>query len=166
MKNIILDWVKTFIIALAIAYIVNSFVIVNAIVPTGSMEPSISPGDRLFAFRLSYTFSDPERGDVVVFDSNHEEKLLVKRVIGLPGETLEIKDGLIYINGLVLEDDFTEEVTLGHFGPFVVPEGEYFMMGDNRDNSHDSRFWVNPYIEQKNIKGKIIVRYFPLPKLY
>ena len=96
-----------------------------------------------------------------------ESQLFVKRVIGLPGETVEIKDGKVYINGseTPLDDSFTPETPTGDYGPYVVPDGSYFMLGDNRNHSGDSRFWKQPYVEKEKIVGKAIFRYFPGVKI-
>lgn len=162
-KNEIISWIKTIAMAVVIAVLINSFVIVNATVPTGSMENTIMPGDRIIALRLTYYVSSPERGDIVVFRYPDDESVLyVKRVIGLPGETVEVKDGEVYINNsdTPLDDSFVKEQPVGDFGPYEVPGGCYFMMGDNRNNSQDSRYWVNKYVEEDKILGKVYFEYY------
>jgi signal peptidase I len=159
--KVILEWVKPIVIAVIIAVVINSFIIVNAIIPTGSMEDTIQVNDRLFAFRLSYLLSQPERGDIIIFDSNYEDKLLVKRIIGLPGETIEIKDNQVLVDGVVIDESYVKEDIRGDFGPYSVPEDSYFMLGDNRNGSHDSRKWDNPYITKDAIKGKAFLKYYP-----
>lgn len=162
-KNEIISWIKTIAMAVVIAVLINSLVIVNATVPTGSMENTIMPGDRIIALRLTYYVSSPERGDIVVFRYPDDESVLyVKRVIGLPGETVEVKDGEVYINNsdTPLDDSFVKEQPVGDFGPYEVPEGCYFMMGDNRNNSQDSRYWVNKYVEEDKILGKVYFKYY------
>lgn len=142
--------------------------LINARVPSESMEKTIMTGDRFFGNRLAYLFDDPERFDIVVFKyPDDESQLFVKRVIGLPGETVEIKDGKVYINGseTPLDDSFTPETPTGDYGPYVVPDGSYFMLGDNRNHSGDSRFWKQPYVEKEKIVGKAIFRYFPGVKI-
>ncbi len=159
----IISWIKTIVLAVLIAVGINAFVIVNATVPTGSMENTIMPGDRIMALRLTYYFSHPQRGDIAVFKYPDDESVLyVKRVIGLPGETVEIRDGKVYIDGSdkPLNDDFVKETPVGDFGPYEVPEGCYFMMGDNRNDSLDSRFWVNKYVEEDKILGKVYFKYY------
>ena len=164
-------WAKTIIFAVVFALLINSFIIVNASVPTGSMENNIMPGDRIVAFRLSYQFSEPKRFDIVVFRfPKNETELFVKRVIGLPGDTLEIRSGKVYINGAEepLADDFIKSLSSDNFGPCVVPEGRYFMMGDNRINSDDSRYWGasgepnDPirFVAKEKILGKVLFKYF------
>lgn len=165
MTKKILEWVKVIVLSLLVAFIINNFVVLNASIPTGSMQPTINIGDRLFANRLSYLLGEPDRGDIVVFESNKDDKMLVKRVIGLPGDTIEIHDQIVFINGLEL-DDYTEILVNGNFGPYVVPEEHYFFLGDNRNGSHDSRHWVDPYIHIDAIQGKAMFRYFPKIKLF
>ncbi len=164
--NSLIGWIKTVIISLMFAFIISNFIILNANIPTGSMLNTIEINDRVFANRLSYIITEAKRGDIVVFEDNDEtSKLLVKRIMALPNETIEIKNGNVLINGEVI-NDYTDIITNGEFGPFLVPEDHYFMLGDNRNNSHDSRFWNNKYISIKSIKGKVFLRYFPSIKIF
>lgn len=162
-KSEILSWIKTIVFAVVIAVIINKVVIVNATVPTGSMENTIMPNDRVVALRLSYYWGSPDRGDIVVFRyPDNEEVLYIKRVIGLPGETITIRNGKIYINDSPepLEEDYLKEDFDGSYGPYTVPEGSYFMMGDNRNNSLDSRYWENKFVEEDKILGKVLFKYY------
>ena len=132
------------------------------------MEYTIMTGDRIFGNRLAYINKDPQRFDIVIFKyPDDETQLFIKRVIGLPGETVEIRDGKVYIDGAEtpLDDSFTPEPPQGNWGPEVVPEGSYFMLGDNRNRSKDSRFWTNTFVKKEKILGKAVLRYFPSPKL-
>lgn len=162
----ILGWVVPFVVALAVAVILKNYIIINADVPTGSMENTIMPGDRLIGSRLSYWKEGPERGDIVIFRyPDNEEELYVKRVIGLPGETVDIKDGLIYINGseAPLTEEYLKEewtVATGDYH-FEVPEDSYLMLGDNRNDSWDARYWNNTYVQREKILGKAVVVYWP-----
>lgn len=168
-KNEIFSWLKTIMFAIVFALIITNFIIVNAKVPTGSMENNIMPKNRIIANRLSYMFDSPKRFDIVVFKYPDDEKILfVKRIIGLPGEVIQIINGKVYVNGseTELEDSFIKEPTNSDEGPFSVPENSYFMMGDNRNDSIDSRFWKNKYVAKDKILGKVIFRYYPTPKLY
>ena len=162
----IIDWLKYIIIAVILAVLINNFILINAEIPTGSMEKTIMTDDRLFAFRLAYLFSDPQRGDIVVFKFPDDETVpYVKRVIGLPGDKVEILDGKVYINDDLIEEPYLNVIPKGTFGPYHVPNGKYFMMGDNRNSSVDSRYWDNTFVESKKILGKVFVRYWPKPKL-
>lgn len=159
-----ISWAKTILFAVVFAIIFNRLIIVNATVPSGSMENTIRTNDRIIAFRLSYLFSEPGRFDIVVFPSPDDpDTLNVKRVIGLPGETVVIIDGRVYINDYDthLRDDFVQGSIIGNFGPYVVPEDHVFVLGDYRTNSIDSRSWNNTYVYNGNILGRVILRYFP-----
>lgn len=157
----IFDWLKYILAALVIAFLINNFIIVNAVVPTESMVSTIMPKDRLVASRLHYYFTKPKRGDIVVFRYPDDEKMLfVKRVIGLPGETVEIKDNHVYINGKEIDEPYLQQSTNGTFGPYTVPSGHYFMLGDNRSNSKDSRYWENKYVAANKILGKVLFKYY------
>ena len=187
-----LDYLLTVIVAAAIGLCLNFFVIVNAVIPTGSMEQTIMTGDRIFGFRLAYKFSEPERYDIVIFRyPDDESQLFIKRVIGLPGETVVVSDGKVYVyganvdtesvsddelladpdllgNAALLDDSFCPETPLGggkKDGVFRVPEGHYFMLGDNRNHSKDSRFWNNKYVEEDKILGKAFFKYWPLKEM-
>ncbi len=167
-KKEIFSWVKTILLAILLAFFVNHVLIVNATVPTGSMENTIMPGDRILALRTSYWFKSPERGDVAVFkypDDPEQKIMYVKRVIGVGGDTVEVKDGDVFVNGVLQEEPYIKEVTEGDFGPYEVPEGCYFMMGDNRNRSLDARYWETKFVEEDAILGKAVLRYYKGIKL-
>ena len=150
---------------MAFAFIITTFIIVNAKVPSASMENTVMTGDRLIANRLSYIVDKPQRYDIVVFKfPDDESKLYIKRIIGLPGETLEIRDGLIYVDGSdePLRTDFQAEEMITPDAVYTVPDGCYFMMGDNRNRSSDSRAWQNKFVAEDKILGKAVFRYYPL----
>ena len=159
----ILSWAKLILFTVFLAVLLNHFVIVNASIPTGSMESGIMPNDRIVAFRLAYLFSDPERFDIVIFRyPDDESRLYVKRIIGMPGESVVIIDGLVFIDDsdIPLRDDFIREPVPGDYGPFLVPEDSYFMLGDNRGNSEDSRTWQNPFVHRSGILGRAVFKYY------
>jgi len=158
----ILSWVETLVTAVVIAVVLNCFVIVNAVIPTGSMISTINIGDRVIANRLAYLFDEAQRGDIIVFEAPDDpDTLYVKRIIGLPGDTVVIKDKEVLINGQPLRETYIFEETLGDWGPYIVPQNSYFCMGDNRNASADSRYWQNTYVPKDNIKGKVVFRYYP-----
>lgn len=155
------SYLKIIVVAVVIAFLFNNFVIVNAQVKSGSMSDGIKTWDRLIGFRFSYITASPERGDVVLFKfPDDETQTFIKRVIGLPGDTIEIKSGALYINGEVSQEDYLKEPMIGSFGPYFVPQNSYFMLGDNRNYSKDSRAWVNTYVTKDKILGKAIFKYY------
>jgi signal peptidase I len=131
------------------------------------MLDTIQLEDRIIGSRLSYINSTPQRGDIVIFPfPDNEAKIYIKRVIGLPGETIEVRDGRVYINGsdTPLDEPYLkEEYLVGSrdFGPYTVPEGSYFMLGDHRNNSADSRVWTNTCVKEEKIMGKALFIYYP-----
>ena len=162
-KREVMDWILIFEIAIVIAVLVNMFLIVNAVIPSASMETTIMTGDRIFGNRLAYKNHDPQRGDIVIFRfPDDESQLFIKRVIGLPGETLEVRDGRVYIDGssVPLDEPYIKVDPIGDYGPVTIPEDGYFMMGDNRNYSADSRFWVHPFVMKDKILGKAAFRYY------
>jgi len=162
----ILSYVKTIAISLLAAYIVCSKIVTQAQVPSGSMEDTIMTGSRVIMYRAAYWLEDPARGDIVAFRlPDDESQLLLKRIIGLPGETVEGIDGKVYINGEELEEPYIDTVYYGSFGPYVIPEDCYFMMGDNRGISWDSRFWNNKFVSKSAIQGKVKIELYPELKI-
>lgn len=162
----VISWLCSFAVALIVAMLLKNFVIINADVPTGSMENTIMPGDRLIGNRLAYLQNSPERGDIVIFRyPDNEDELYVKRVIGLPGEKVSIVDGKIYIDGAAepLSEEYLKEAWVIATGPysFEVPQGCYLVLGDNRNDSWDARYWANTYVRQDKILGKAVVVYWP-----
>ena len=140
-------------------------------IPSGSMEQTIMTGDRIIAFRLSYIFGEPQRHDIVILPDpdNLRGDLYIKRIIGMPGETIFIVDGNVYIVpegqsvGEPLEEPFLDpyDPPRCNFGPITIPENSFFVMGDNRNNSQDSRHWDNQFVCEDSILGRAIFRYHP-----
>lgn len=168
-KKEVISFVTTLLIAMAVVFVLKNYIIINANVPTGSMENTIMPGDNILGFRLAYLQEEPERGDVIFFPfPDDETQKYVKRIIGLPGETVTIMDGKIYIDGATepLEEPYLKEEWTKGTGPFVfeIPEDSYLCLGDNRNRSADAREWNNPYVAREKIIAKAIFTYFPIER--
>ncbi len=163
------NWISILLIAAAIAFVLNTFIIANSRVPSGSMENTIMTGDRLIGFRLSYLFEEPERGDIIIFRWPDDESIyFVKRIIGMPGDTVRISGGKVYLNGsdTPLEEPYLKEEMFPEADvEYTVPEGAYFVMGDNRNNSADSRRWENTFVYRDKIVAKVLFQYFPKIRL-
>lgn len=194
-KAELISWLQVIVSAAVIAFLLTTFIIANSEVPTGSMEKNIMAGSRVIGSRLHYYFSEPERGDVAIFvfgwqcpkcnvmvEGEAPETCprcdftlkrtrtvyYVKRVIGLPGDTIDIVDDNVYLNGsdTPLDEPYlAEKMKPGESFHFEVPEGCYFMMGDNRNYSMDARYWQNPYISKDKMVAKVLFEYFPTPKI-
>ena len=187
LKAEILSWVEVIVIAVVLALFIDNFIIINATVPSGSMEQTIMTGSRVLGTRFSYWFKDPQRGDIVVFkypidEAKGKNTKYIKRIIGLPGETVEIREGAVYIDGEKLEETYINGTwTERNDGfKFEVPEDHYLMLGDNRNNSSDARYWAElavrdglakdpgdedalsyQYVARKKILGKAYFCYWP-----
>ena len=147
-----------------VALTVRSFIAEPIRVDGDSMVPTLMHNEDMLVEKMSYWFSDPQRGDIIICYYPGYTESCVKRVIGLPGETIELKKGELYVNGEHIEQQFDMTPNETDFGPFTVPEGHYFMMGDNRDNSKDSRSPMVGALERKMIKGHVRCVVFPLSK--
>ena len=163
----LLGWIRDILIAVAIAAVILAF-FKPIIIQQQSMEPNFYSGDYVITSRQAYNiFGDPQRGDIIVFKSDlytdeGEAKNLIKRIIGLPGDTVEIIEGEVYLNGEVLNEEYIKEPGLsGEMEAVTVPEGELFVMGDNRRVSQDSRSGAVGTISQDTIVGKVVVRVYP-----
>lgn len=166
-KREIFEWVRDIGVAVIIALLITRFVVTHTLVPTGSMIPTIQINDHLIINRIPLYFSDPKPGDIVVF---HHDKELIKRVIGVPGDTLDIKDGQVYINGSPLDEPYLYEPNSTYsfmmeeiVFPLEIPDQMYFMMGDNRNNSEDSRYFG--MINRKEIYAKSGICIWPLSRI-
>jgi len=179
-KNFFKEYIEPIIIAVLIALFIRAFVIQAFKIPSGSMEPTLLVGDHIlvskfiygiripFAGKKLFKMINPKRGDIIVFIyPKDRSKDFIKRVIGTEGEKVEIMRNKIYINDQLLEDPWGryEKVdsvrylpSMDHFGPFIVPKSSLFVLGDNRDNSQDSRFWGFVHVDE--VKGKAFIIYF------
>jgi signal peptidase I len=189
-KSLVREYAEAIIVAMLLAFAIRVFVVQAFKIPSGSMIPTLMIGDHILVSKLSYglqwptdckllwsfppvncytsetvvTFGKPQRGDIIVFRfPEDEEKDFIKRIVGLPGDTVQLRNKVVLVNGQPLDDKaFTQRIDPGiidgtinprdNFGPVTVPEGSYFVMGDNRDQSLDSRFWG--YVREEKIRGK------------
>jgi signal peptidase I len=166
-RRAVIEWVIVLIVALLVAVGMRTFVVQTFFIPSGSMEPTLNVGDRILVDKLSYHLHAVHRGDIIVFARPPGETLepgvndLVKRVIGLPGESISAQNGQVYINGKPLAEPWLPKgVVTDDFGPVKIPQGYYFVMGDNRGYSSDSR--VFGPISGKLIVGRVVMRIWPL----
>ena len=168
------DWVKSIIIAAFIAVLLMQL-IVPTVVREHSMEPSFYGGDYLIVGKISYKLTEPKRGDVIIFKSDipmnpdepsQSKKLLIKRIIGLPGDVINISENEVSINGKVIDEPYINEGgTPGDVVNYVVPKGNYFVMGDNRTVSIDSRRNEVGPVQKDRIVGKALIRLYPFNKI-
>ena len=203
-RPVVWEWARSFLIALLLYLVLRTFVIQTFVITSGSMENTLLVGDFLMVNRLAMGsripltsiripgYATPERGDVLVFDPHHEDDLkLVKRLVGIPGDTLEMRDKILYLNRVPQVEPYVQHDDVGrdepdpqmswqrghladgvdasayrptrdNWGPIVVPPEHYFMLGDNRDNSNDSRYW-GP-LEARRVEGRVSFLYFSYDK--
>lgn len=177
-ENVVVEIIKTLVTAAILAFGIRTFVAEARYIPSESMQPTLEINDRLIVEKISYRFRTPQRGDVVVFRPTEELKkqgykeAFIKRVIGLPGDTVEVKNDKVFVNGEELPEKyiFVPEDIPGiksrpqrPYGPTTVPEGQYLVLGDNRNNSLDSRSWG--FVPRENLIGRATVRFWPLQRL-
>ncbi|MEA4828180.1 MAG: signal peptidase I [Clostridium sp.] len=159
-KNFFKEWIVPVAAAVFIAVLINKFLFFQVSVPTKSMYPTIKPKDRIIVTRI-YNKEKLKTGDIVVFYSDELKETLIKRLIGLPGDTVKIDENRdVYVNGKKIDQPYVV-YNGGKGGEFKVPEGKYFFLGDNRENSWDSRYWQQSYIDKSDIKGKARFVVFP-----
>jgi len=160
-RTSIVETLDACIFAAVLSLIIITFVVQAFYIPSGSMEPTLMVNDRILVAKFLYRFEPEARGDVIVFRYPlNPQRDFVKRVIGLPGNQAQLKEGVVYINGQrISEKGYTIKPDYGNYGPVTVPRGDYFVLGDNRNNSEDSRFFG--YVPRANIIGKAIFIYWP-----
>ena len=162
------EGLQTIGLSIILALGIRQFVAEARFIPSGSMKPTLQIDDRLVVEKISYRFNPPKRGDIIVFQApqaaldevgSTTNDAYIKRVIGLPGETLEVKSGKVMINGEVLEENYIQAPPNYTWGPEVVPEGEYLVLGDNRNSSSDGHVWG--FLPRERIIGRAIIRFWP-----
>lgn len=148
---------------------VRTFVAEARYIPSGSMEPTLQINDKLIVDKISYDFSSPHRGDIIVFNptkilqAENYHDAFIKRIIGLPGEKVAVKNGKVYINESPLKENYIEAKPNYQWGPVVVPANSYLVLGDNRNNSYDSHYWG--FVPRNKIVGRAILRFWPLNRI-
>ena len=160
-----LEILKTLWLSVALALGIRQFVAEARYIPSGSMLPTLQINDRLIIDKVSYHFESPERGDIVVFnptktlEAQNFHEAFIKRIIGLPGDTVEVKGGRVYINGQPLRENYLEDAPHYYMAPEVVPPDQYLVLGDNRNNSYDSHRWG--FVPRDKIIGRAVFRFWP-----
>ena len=169
-KSLLREYAEALFLALLLALFIRTFVVQAFRIPSGSMIPALLVGDQILVDKLVYKFRLPERGEVMVFKYPEDESRdFIKRLIGLPGDKLEVRNRIVYINDKPLDetayayhespmsDDFHSDLR-DNYGPTIIPDKKYFMMGDNRENSQDSRFWG--FLDEDKIIGRAFIIYW------
>ncbi|MFM2061260.1 MAG: hypothetical protein RLZZ507_930 [Cyanobacteriota bacterium] len=158
-------------IALTLALLIRTFIAEPRLIPSESMYPTLHTGDRLVVEKVSYRFHPPQTGDIVVFQTPPElqrrgydkDQAFIKRVIGRPGEVISVANGKVYLNGKPIEEDYIAEPPNQPFPSVQIPEDEFFVMGDNRNDSNDSRYWG--FLPRQNLIGHATFRFWPLDRI-
>ncbi len=157
-----LKWLIIPFSAVLLAFILCSFFIINAVVPSASMENTVKEGSLLIGNRLAYLMSEPENGDIIFFRSSElGEDLIIKRVIAVGGQSFMMKGGRVYIDGILLDEPYVSEFSEDDFPVTLVPEGYFIVLGDNRNNSYDSRKWETPFVAFSDVEARAELIYFP-----
>lgn len=164
-KNEVWEWIQAILIAIIAALLIRSFLFETIQIYQISMNPTFNEDDRVIISKVSYWFSSPKHGDIIVFMPPNKEHPYIKRVIGTPGDRVAIQDGDLYLNGRTLDEPYIKEKMAWDFEEVTVPEGTVFVMGDNRNSSMDSRNSSIGFIPFKDIWGKVKLCYWPLTKL-
>ncbi|MFA6548888.1 MAG: signal peptidase I [Candidatus Margulisiibacteriota bacterium] len=167
MKSWLFDWAETIIVAFVMALIIRAFFLQVFWIPSSSMEPTLDIKDRIVVNKVLYHFRSPRRQEIIVFRQVAPEgtpkKDLVKRLMGMPGEILQIKKGVVYINDNPVPETHAMNPDFANFGPVTIPSDSYFVLGDNRPGSADSRYWG--FLPKKNVIGPAFLIIWPLNKL-
>ncbi len=158
-KSELREWIEALVKAGIIAFLIITFVAQSYVVEGISMLPTLEHGQRLIVEKVSYRFRDPRPGDIIVLNVPNAQ--YIKRVIAVGGDVIQARGGKVYVNGVALEEPYVSDATYPNFGPFVVPEGHLWVMGDNRPRSNDSRGTVG-FLSEKDVVGRAIFRYWPL----
>lgn len=154
-------------LAICISLILQAFIVEARVIPTGSMLPTIQINQRVLVNKFIYKIRQPERGEVIVFSppfNTPDNKDYIKRVIGIPGDKIEIKNGIVFVNDIPLKETYLNEQPEYELGPILVPKNSLFVLGDNRNKSYDSHVW-DQWLTMENVKGKAFFTYWPFNRL-
>lgn len=168
-ENPWVEGLKTVILSAVLATGIRVFVAEARYIPSSSMVPTLQINDRLIVDKVAYRFSEPQRGDIVVFSptdalrAQNFRDAFIKRIIGLPGDTVQVTQNRVFINGQPLEEDYIQDAPAYEWGPQVVPEGEFLVLGDNRNNSYDGHSWG--FVPRDHIIGRATVRFWPVDRM-
>lgn len=168
-ENTWLELGKTMVTAVILAIGIRTFVAEARYIPSSSMEPTLQINDRLIIEKVSYRLRNPERGEIVVFNPTDALKAknfhdaFIKRIIGLPGDEVRVSQGNVYVNGKILDEDYIAAPPTYEYGPVKVPEDQYLVLGDNRNNSYDSHYWG--FVPREKLLGRAFVRFWPVPRV-
>jgi len=163
-KSQLREWIECIFIAVVIAIVIKAFFIETIQVDGSSMVPTLLDGERLIVNKIGYTIGQPDRGDIVIFKYPADPSLtFIKRIIGIEGDTVEIKDHKVFVNGQELDEPYIMEKTLSDYPAACVPENTVFVLGDNRNYSKDSRYPDVGFVPLKNVKGEAFFRIWPFP---
>lgn len=167
-QSLWVETLQTLGLSVLMAFGIRQFVAEARIVPTGSMQPTVEINDRLVVEKISYLFQDPQRGDIIVFQAPQKalkaansttKDAYLKRIVGMPGETVEVRDGRVFVDGKALRENYIKAPPLYTWGPNVVPASQYLVLGDNRNGSSDGHVWG--FLPEETIIGKASARFWP-----
>ncbi|MGF1536256.1 MAG: signal peptidase I [Elainellaceae cyanobacterium] len=166
-----LDNAVTIAVALLLALLIRIFIAEPRYIPSDSMAPTLQVGDRLVIEKVAYRFREPKSREIVIFQppallqelGYGKDQVFIKRIVGMPGQTVQVSDGQVFIDGAPIQEPYIAEAPTYKLDPVEVPEGEYFVMGDNRNNSNDSHVWG--FLPQGQIIGRAVWRFWPLDRL-
>ncbi len=157
------DWAISIVVAVILAFLIRTFIVEPYMVEGPSMRPTLENHERLVVNKFIYTFTEPKKGEIIIFRYPRDpSRDFIKRVIATGGDTIEIRSGRVYVNGELKNEDYILDKTKGSYNKAIVPEGHVFVMGDNRNNSEDSRFPDVGFVPFKLIKGKASAVFWPL----
>ena len=160
------DWIVSIVIAVALALFIRQFIVELYVVDGPSMRPTLLSEERLVVNKFVYRVRNPERGEIIVFKYPRDtSRDFIKRVIAVPGDTIKIEDGRVYVNRELKDEPYILEKTLSDYPEATVPEGHIFVMGDNRNNSEDSRFADVGFVPYEMVKGKAVLVFWPLDNM-